>query len=218
MAQDPLDFSPTDIQTQYVLATNACTYTDDDITGYYGTWWTGNTQVATANMNEMTAVGVGSTSNFSSGTIPTGGDWESRHCPNSLDTPQGAVKVKPTVTITSAPTGVAVVNGGAPGAHEVYVSARCDPQGQVNPQFNWSISQGSQYATLDTNYSTGPTMGVVGTAASPANGVTVSVTCTDLDTNLSSKNTASAQMTTQRPSGLAIVQPDNTTLNNCSSG
>jgi hypothetical protein len=42
----------------------------------------------------VTAVGVGSTSNFGSGTIPTGGDWESRHCPFALDTPSGGVNVQ----------------------------------------------------------------------------------------------------------------------------
>ncbi len=79
----------------YMLGTNACSGQDDDITSYYPSWWTGNTQVATADMNQITAVGVGSTSNFGSGTIPTGGDWESRHCPNSADQASGGVNVGP---------------------------------------------------------------------------------------------------------------------------
>jgi hypothetical protein len=78
----------------YVLGTNPCTGQDDDITAYYTSWWTGNTQVATADMNQIAAVGAGSTSSFGSGTIPTGGDWESRHCPNSADHPSGGVNVE----------------------------------------------------------------------------------------------------------------------------
>jgi hypothetical protein len=108
MNYDPFEVALQSFQTQYVLATNACSYTDDDLTGYYGTWWTGNTQVATASMNQITGVGVGSTSDLASGTIPTGGDWESRHCPNALDTASGGVDVEQLAVTSISPTSAMV--------------------------------------------------------------------------------------------------------------
>lgn len=52
-----------------VIATNSCTSLDDDLTGQFSGWGTGNSSIATMNSNQITGVGVGSTNAFSSGTF-----------------------------------------------------------------------------------------------------------------------------------------------------
>ena len=216
MGYDPLGLIVTGSRNQEVWDINDCTGDSFNVTSSFSTWRTGNTQIATANQKLITGVAAGSTANYASGYLLSSGIHS---CPTLLRNPSGGVNVVPTVAITTAPTGVTIVNGSAPGAHEVFVQARCDPQGQVNPQFNWSITQGGQYASVDTQtYGTGSVMGVIGVAASPQNGVTVSVTCTDLNTSLMS-SPQTAQMTAQQPSALSIIQPDSTSFKtNCASG
>jgi hypothetical protein len=132
----------------------------------------------------------------------------------------------PSVGINSgAPSGVPVSqaqpqpNNTKVGTNEVYISATCSPQGPapVNPQFNWSITQGSQFVQLDSSLSGGPTMGIIGVQGSVVNAVQISVSCTDLN----SQKTSSAQtatMTAQQPSSLSIITPDTTSEQNCTPG
>jgi hypothetical protein len=67
-----MDFNPFNLLVggfgdQAVWGTDGCSGFDFDITGYFPTWWTGNTQIATANLKRITGVAAGSTSNFASG-------------------------------------------------------------------------------------------------------------------------------------------------------
>lgn len=71
---DPFNLSVGGYGDQYIWATDDCEGGDDDITDYFlnGTysWTTGNTQVATASDNQISAVAVGSTTNTASGYAP----------------------------------------------------------------------------------------------------------------------------------------------------
>jgi hypothetical protein len=83
---------------QYIWATDDCEGGDDDITDYFlngvHNWWTGNTAVATASNNLISAVGVGSTTNYASGYMPiTREIGYGRQCPNSVHQPSGPVNV-----------------------------------------------------------------------------------------------------------------------------
>lgn len=139
---------------------------------------------------------------------------------------QVSAEPPPVVAINAgAPTAVPVAqaqpnNGPLVGNHEVFLIATCSPpQGsnyQVNPSFNWSISQGSDQAKIDTAQGDSSTMGIFGMKGGAQNGVTVSVTCKNINSGLTSNNTATAKMTAQQPGSLTIVVPDSTTENNCS--
>ena len=96
---------------QYIWATDDCEGGDDDITDYFlngvHNWWTGNTGVATASNNLISAVGVGSTTNYASGYMPiTREIGYGRQCPNSVHQPSGPVNVAPFITSISPQTGV----------------------------------------------------------------------------------------------------------------
>jgi len=103
---DPFGLLGGDDGDQYVWATDDCEGGDDDITEYFlnGTyrWWTGNTQIATASNNQITAVAVGSTTNNASGYMPITREvgW-GRPCPNVVEEPSGPVNVF-SVEITDA--------------------------------------------------------------------------------------------------------------------
>jgi hypothetical protein len=132
------------------------------------------------------------------------------------------VTVQPVVAIKApAPTAVPVAqaqpSGSIIGNNEVYISATCSPQDKVNPQFNWTIAKGSDQVKLDSQYTGGPTMGVIGIKGGTTNEVTVSVTCKDLNTDTTSPP-QTIKMTAQQPGSLSIVAPDNTSLNSCPTG
>ena len=94
----PLTCSSPSNGDQYIWATDDCEGGDDDITDYFlngvHNWWTGNTQIATASNNQISGVGVGSTTNYASGYMPiTREIGYGRQCPNSVHQPSAPVNV-----------------------------------------------------------------------------------------------------------------------------
>ena len=72
---------------QGVWGIDACTGYQVDMTGWYSRWWTDNTAIATATMNDMRGVAAGSTHHHAWGAITWGTGQEERHCPIRDDTP-----------------------------------------------------------------------------------------------------------------------------------
>jgi hypothetical protein len=96
LANDPLYVTVGGTTQQDVWATDACSGNNDLITSYYSSWSTGNTQIATANVNQVSGVAVGSTTNNAYATqIPTGDGAQHRSCPYFHNTQSGPVNVKP---------------------------------------------------------------------------------------------------------------------------
>ncbi len=98
MYYDPFNMLVAQYGDQYIWATDDCEGGDDDITDYFlngvHNWWTGNTQIATASNNQISAVGVGSTTNYASGYMPiTREIGYGRQCPNSVHQPSAPVNV-----------------------------------------------------------------------------------------------------------------------------
>jgi hypothetical protein len=193
---------------------NACTNVEQNVTPLITDWYTGNSAIATASSQTAKGVSPGFT------TLDGQGITVDPNCTivNFQESP-GSITVQPVVSITSpAPSAVPVATaqpgGGVVGNHEVYISATCAPEGKVNPEFNWSITEGSNQVELDSTLTGGPTMGVIGIKGGTKNGVTISVTCTDKNTNTTS-TAQTATMTAQQPGSLSIVAPDNTAEKNC---
>lgn len=204
-----------------INATDSCNGTLLNISSQFPTWESDNTSVALVSKQKVQAEGVGSTFGTAAGRIFVGAGG---YCAYDPAQEQAPISVHPTVGIKApAPTTVPVAQtqpggSGIVGNHEVYISATCGPAGQVSPKYNWSITQGSAQVSLDSTYTGGPTMGIIGIKGGTQNGVVISVTCTDENTNETSLVPATATMTAQQPGSLTIVLPDNTALNGCPSG
>jgi IPT/TIG domain len=189
------------------------------LSNYGDTQIVANVTVAASTPSESVSVSVTNNGYNGNGFIGLQGQGSTSGSANA----QVTAEAPPMVAIKAgAPTAVPVAqaqpNGGnLIGNNEVYLTATCSPQGnyQVNPSFNWSISQGADQAKIDTQYNDGPTMGIIGIKGGATNGVTVSVTCKNLNSGLTSNNAATATMTAQQPGSLAIVPPDSTAEKNC---
>ncbi|MGC2322379.1 MAG: hypothetical protein WA463_07090, partial [Terriglobales bacterium] len=96
MGFDPFNLLLNGSGNQSVWGENGCNSWDYDITSYfYNGWGTGNTQIATANHNLITGVGVGSTTNFSFGYVPITTEVSlHRSCPNTYKAPSSPVNVR----------------------------------------------------------------------------------------------------------------------------
>jgi hypothetical protein len=88
MGFDPFNLLVGGSGNQEVWAMDGCDSFDYDITFYYSTWWTGNTQVATANMSLIHGVAAGSTSNLANGQVPKPAP-QGEYCPTRSNTPSG---------------------------------------------------------------------------------------------------------------------------------
>ena len=108
MYYDPFNLAVGGSGYQDVWATDSCAGYDDSVVWFYSSWWTGNTQIATANVNQISAAGAGSTTNsaYSSG-IPVGDDAEHRSCPpDRAYTTSGTVNVAPHIDSISPGEGL----------------------------------------------------------------------------------------------------------------
>jgi len=213
----PIDVFVNGTLGQTVWSTSHCDGGPYNINSAMTSWWTNDATIATASNAQVHGVALGSTDNLAEGEISTSGF---RQCGQMQGRPSGPTNVMPVVNITApAPTAVPVaqaqpVSGKVVGDNEVYIGATCSPEGKVNPQYNWSITQGSDQVKLDPNLTGGPTMGIIGIKGGSPNGVIISVTCTDLNTKLTS-TAKTATMTSQQPGSLTIAPPDNTSEKNC---
>jgi hypothetical protein len=61
MGIDPLPVPVDGSNLQSVSAPNSCTGEQENVTGYFPTWWTDDTSIATANKNQIKGVAVGTT-------------------------------------------------------------------------------------------------------------------------------------------------------------
>ncbi|MCI0621409.1 MAG: hypothetical protein L0387_07030 [Acidobacteria bacterium] len=102
MVFDPLGLNVFFTGNQGVQGVDECTGSEVEMTGYYSTWWTGSTAIATANMSAITGQGIGSTTDTARGTFQWGAGQESRLCPTRTDTTSSGVDVDPTVAFNSA--------------------------------------------------------------------------------------------------------------------
>jgi len=103
MGNDPFDIPIWTSGNQSVQGVDSCSQQPYYITGFYNTWWTGDTNIATANMSAMNGVGSGGTYDYAWGLINVGdGQSEIGHgnsCPQQWDQPSGDLGVNPTVSI-----------------------------------------------------------------------------------------------------------------------
>ncbi|MGO9575574.1 MAG: hypothetical protein ACLPTQ_14750 [Terriglobales bacterium] len=80
---------PQDIWSDY-----DCTGEHESVVENFGSWGTGNSSIATASGRMIAGVGVGSTTNFASGTL-LWSDSGQKHCSNENFNPNGPVNVGP---------------------------------------------------------------------------------------------------------------------------
>jgi hypothetical protein len=95
MVFDPLDVIYQGSSPQSIHGINACWQEEEDITGSYGTWWTGNTSIATASMNTMNGMGAGGTNGNATGPINVGDGTHRESCPVRYLQPQEASRSLP---------------------------------------------------------------------------------------------------------------------------
>ena len=75
-----------------VIATNSCTGGDDNLTGNFSGWGTMDSSIATMSSNQITGVGPGTTSAFSSGTFNYN-NGVSKYCTLKTSTPRNTTNV-----------------------------------------------------------------------------------------------------------------------------
>jgi hypothetical protein len=185
---------------QGVWGIDACTGNQVDMTGWYSTWGTGNTAIATATMNHIHGVAAGSTNNHAWGAISWGTGQEQRHCPIRDDTPSGGTDVQPTVTI-SGPTNIPMLKAGAQGSDSITVTATGNPTGGT---YSWTaVSGGSNITILNATSQNAILQSVaVGT-------YTVEVTYTVNNQN----GTATTVGRVQQPGSLGVISNATPTFN-----
>ena len=175
IVDNPLNLPMQQFNDQSIWGTNNCDYNDYDITSYYTSWSTGNTQIATASMSpiegvnsRITAVGVGSTTNGGSGLIPSGdGDGGyGIHCPNRNNIVSGPVNV---VTLTCP---ASVTRGG---------TAQCTvngPSGTAVSGWKFVDSSNNTVTTNSTSLTWSGVMVTSGTVNATVSGMSNPLTAT----------------------------------------
>ena len=165
MSPTPFNGPPNTDNTDTYQSYSVCDSSWEDF-DFFTTPYSSNTTVATMSVSTMHTVAPGGAQTSGKNELLFQGNLQSPCVKTNMPGTQG-VTVQPVVSTTSpAPSAVPVATaqpgGGVVGNHEVYISATCAPEGKVNPEFNWSIAQGSTQVELDSTLTGGPTMGVIG--------------------------------------------------------
>lgn len=115
--------------------------------GYYSTWGTLNTAIATSSSHLITGVGPGSTGNFAQGRIPSGAGQAGRTCPTALDHPSSTANVQPTIT---GPNTVWWFNGEIPTNYATQIIL----QSSGGTGTIWGVTQGADKVAINATGST----------------------------------------------------------------
>ena len=97
MLYDPIGVPVGGSADQWVEGTNQCTGAEEDVTTFFHTWWTDNTSIATASLNQISGVAARSTNNRAQGNLLTAVNGEIG-CNKIQDTPGGPVNVTPVIS------------------------------------------------------------------------------------------------------------------------
>jgi hypothetical protein len=88
MGIDPLPVPVDSSNLQSVSAPNSCTGEQENVTGYFPTWWTDDTSIATANKNKISGVAPGTTDHHAQSELMYWGFKEyGNPCPESQPEP-----------------------------------------------------------------------------------------------------------------------------------
>lgn len=105
MKYDPLDVPDLGFSNQTVLANNSCDGIQENLTGDFPTWWTGNTSIATTTKNQINGKAPGNTNHYAQSQLMYWGyKTYSDPCPESKPQASAGTNVCPTSVSVSSVT------------------------------------------------------------------------------------------------------------------